>query len=169
MKFSSFPSFPPPRALLGHPPIRAFYHLCPFHQNMSLPDIIRFPALVYNGTVEKQMSLAAVLALVIGGAGASIPKVVMLKRIFKMPIMAGFLASVFGMAVPSASTCTHYGSRQVRIQGDAIGHRTIHERSHQAIRTSGFPTNTAISSQSDCRCRVFPTEIETKHWEGRWF
>ena len=27
MKFPSFPSFPPPQALLGWPPNRAFYHL----------------------------------------------------------------------------------------------------------------------------------------------
>ena len=100
MKFSSFPSFPPPRALLGYLPDRAFYHLHLFHQDMSIPDITRSTALVYTGTVEKRMSLDAVLALVIGGAGASIPEVAILKRIFKMPIMAGFLASIFGMGGP---------------------------------------------------------------------
>ena len=51
--------------------------------------------------IQKGMSLGAVLALVIGGAGASIPEVVMLKRIFKMPILVAFLASVFGIAVSS--------------------------------------------------------------------
>jgi len=45
------------------------------------------------------MSLGAVIALVIGGAGASIPEAVMLKRIFKMPILVAFLASVFGIFV----------------------------------------------------------------------
>jgi uncharacterized membrane protein YraQ (UPF0718 family) len=47
----------------------------------------------------KGMSLGAVIALVIGGAGASIPEVVMLKRIFRFPILAAFLVSVFGMAI----------------------------------------------------------------------
>jgi len=99
MKFSSFPSFPPPPALLGHLPNRAFYHLCLFHQNIPIPDITRSPALRYTDALGKGMSLGAVITLVIGGAGASIPEAVMLKRIFKMPILVPFLASVFGILV----------------------------------------------------------------------
>ena len=49
--------------------------------------------------VGKGMSLGADIALVIGGAGASIPEVVMLKGIFRVPILVAFLISVFGMAV----------------------------------------------------------------------
>jgi uncharacterized membrane protein YraQ (UPF0718 family) len=51
--------------------------------------------------VGKGMSLGAVIALVIGGAGASIPEVVMLKSIFRMPILVAFLLSVFGIAISS--------------------------------------------------------------------
>jgi uncharacterized membrane protein YraQ (UPF0718 family) len=51
--------------------------------------------------VGKGMSLGAVIALVIGGAGASIPEVIMLKSIFRMPILVAFLLSVFGIAISS--------------------------------------------------------------------
>lgn len=47
----------------------------------------------------KGMSLGAIVALVIGGAGASIPEVVMLKRIFKAPLIGAFLAAIFSIAV----------------------------------------------------------------------
>lgn len=49
----------------------------------------------------KGMSLGAVVALVIGGAGASIPEVVMLKRIFKAPLLGAFLSAIFTIAVAS--------------------------------------------------------------------
>lgn len=49
----------------------------------------------------KGMSLGAVVALVIGGAGASIPEIVMLKRIFKGPLLGAFLAAIFSIAVAS--------------------------------------------------------------------
>lgn len=47
----------------------------------------------------KGMSMGAVVALVIGGAGASIPEVVMLKRIFKGPMLGAFLTAIFFIAV----------------------------------------------------------------------
>ena len=47
----------------------------------------------------KGMGIGAVIALVIGGAGASLPEMVMLKRMFHWPILAGFLFSVFGIAI----------------------------------------------------------------------
>ena len=47
----------------------------------------------------KGMGLGAVIALVIGGAGASLPEVVMLRRMFHWPILLAFLASVFGIAI----------------------------------------------------------------------
>ena len=67
---------------------------------MFLPDIIRCPALRSTDTLEKRMSLGAVLALMIGGTGASIPEVVRLRAIFKMPILVGFPVSVFGVGGP---------------------------------------------------------------------
>ncbi len=47
----------------------------------------------------KGMGVGAVIALVIGGAGASLPEVVMLKRMFRWPILSVFLISVFGIAI----------------------------------------------------------------------
>lgn len=49
--------------------------------------------------IGKGMSLGAVVALVIGGAGASLPEMVMLKGLFRAPILLGFLISVFGIAI----------------------------------------------------------------------
>lgn len=49
--------------------------------------------------VAKGMSLGAVIALIIGGAGASLPEVAMLKGIFRLPLLIGFLGSVMFMAV----------------------------------------------------------------------
>ncbi|MCW9033086.1 MAG: permease [Rhodospirillales bacterium] len=47
----------------------------------------------------KGVALGAIAALIIGAAGASIPEVVMLKRMFKLPLMLAFLASVLTIAV----------------------------------------------------------------------
>ncbi|TVO69015.1 permease [Sedimenticola selenatireducens] len=47
----------------------------------------------------KGMGIGAVIALVIGGAGASLPEMIMLKRMFHWPIMIAFLVSVFGIAI----------------------------------------------------------------------
>lgn len=47
----------------------------------------------------KGMSLGAIFALVIGGDGASLPEVIMLKGLFRWPILLAFLSSVFGMAI----------------------------------------------------------------------
>jgi uncharacterized membrane protein YraQ (UPF0718 family) len=49
--------------------------------------------------VAKGMSLGAVIALIIGGAGASLPELAMLKGMFRMPLLIGFICSVMVMAV----------------------------------------------------------------------
>lgn len=49
--------------------------------------------------VAKGLSLGAMMALVIGGAGASLPELIILKRLFKMPLLIAFLAVIFSMAV----------------------------------------------------------------------
>ena len=49
--------------------------------------------------LAKGMSIGAVIALIIGGAGASLPEVAMLKGIFRLPLLIAFLASVMIMAV----------------------------------------------------------------------
>ncbi len=47
----------------------------------------------------KGVALGAIAALVIGAAGASLPEMVMLKRLVRVPLMLAFLASVFTIAV----------------------------------------------------------------------
>jgi uncharacterized membrane protein YraQ (UPF0718 family) len=49
--------------------------------------------------VAKGVSLGAVVALVIGSGGASLPEVIMLKRLFLWPLIIAFLGVIFGMAV----------------------------------------------------------------------
>lgn len=52
------------------------------------------PALIENG-----VSMGSILALTVAGAGASLPEMIMLKKIFKAPIMIFFILSVFTMAI----------------------------------------------------------------------
>lgn len=52
------------------------------------------PALLDGG-----VSMGAILALTVAGAGASLPEMIMLKKIFKLPIMLFFLMAVFSMAI----------------------------------------------------------------------
>lgn len=49
--------------------------------------------------LDKGVSMGAILAITVAGAGASLPEMIMLKRIFKMPIMAFFVITVFTMAI----------------------------------------------------------------------
>lgn len=49
--------------------------------------------------VEKGMGIGAVMALIIGGAGASIPEVTLLASIFKKRLVAAFVITVLGVAI----------------------------------------------------------------------
>ena len=73
----------------------------PFSAVIGVPLYVRVETMipVAIALIDKGMSLGAVVALVIGGAGASIPEVVMLKRIFKLPMLSAFLLAIFWMAV----------------------------------------------------------------------
>lgn len=53
--------------------------------------------------IAKGMSMGAVIALIIGGAGASLPEMAMLKGMFKWPLLVAFIASVMVMAVSAGS------------------------------------------------------------------
>jgi uncharacterized membrane protein YraQ (UPF0718 family) len=74
---------------------------------IPLAAIVGVPLYVRGSTMipiavtltAKGMGIGAVIALVIGGAGASLPEMVMLKRMFHWPILIAFLASVFGIAI----------------------------------------------------------------------
>lgn len=48
--------------------------------------------------VAKGVSLGAVMSLTIGGAGASLPELIILKRLFHWPLMAAFVLVVLGTA-----------------------------------------------------------------------
>ena len=74
---------------------------------IPLAAIVGVPLYVRGSTMipiamtltAKGMGIGAVIALVIGGAGASLPEMVMLKRMFYWPILIAFLFSVFGIAI----------------------------------------------------------------------
>lgn len=54
---------------------------------------------VFIPLMAKGMSIGAVVALTIGGAGASLPEVIMLKHVFRWPLLGAFLAAVFTIAI----------------------------------------------------------------------
>jgi len=74
---------------------------------IPLAAIVGVPLYVRGSTMipiavtltAKGMGIGAVIALVIGGAGASLPEMIMLKRMFHWPILIAFLFSVFGIAI----------------------------------------------------------------------
>lgn len=68
---------------------------------IGVPLYLRVSTMVpiASSLVAKGMSLGAVTALIIGGAGASLPEVAMLKGMFRPPLLIGFIASVMVMAV----------------------------------------------------------------------
>ena len=74
---------------------------------IPLAAIIGVPLYVRGSTMipiamtltAKGMGIGAVIALVIGGAGASLPEMVMLQRMFRWQILLAFLFSVFGIAI----------------------------------------------------------------------
>lgn len=68
---------------------------------IGIPLYIRASTMVGLGPelISSGVSMGAILALTIAGAGASLPEMIMLKKIFKLPIMLFFLVSVFTMAI----------------------------------------------------------------------
>ncbi|MEN1970642.1 permease [Lentibacillus sp. N15] len=53
---------------------------------------------IAEALVSKGMSMGTVIALVIGGAGASIPEVVMLSKLFKKKFLVAFIATILVVA-----------------------------------------------------------------------
>lgn len=68
---------------------------------IGVPLYVRVSTMIpiFIPLMAKGMSIGAVVALTIGGAGASLPEVIMLKRIFKWPLLGAFLSAVFTIAV----------------------------------------------------------------------
>ncbi len=68
---------------------------------IGVPMYIRAETIIPISAVllEKGMGIGAVMALIIGGAGASIPEVTLLASIFEKRLVAAFVITVIGVAV----------------------------------------------------------------------
>jgi len=68
---------------------------------IGIPLYIRAEAVIplSAALVAKGMGLGAVMALIIGSAGASLTEVILLKSIFKRQMIAAFLVVILGMAI----------------------------------------------------------------------
>ncbi len=68
---------------------------------IGIPLYVRVEALIPLADVllDKGMGLGAIMALIIGGGGASLTEVILLKSLFKLPIIVAFLAVVLIMAI----------------------------------------------------------------------
>jgi len=73
----------------------------PISAIVGVPLYIRAESMVglAPALLDKGVSMGSILALTIAGAGASLPEMIMLKKIFKAPIMIFFIISVFTMAI----------------------------------------------------------------------
>ncbi|MBY6224342.1 permease [Ferrimonas balearica] len=68
---------------------------------IGIPLYIRVEALLplVGSLVAKGVSLGAVMALTIGSGGASIPELIMLKRLFRWPLLLAFVLTILVMAI----------------------------------------------------------------------
>lgn len=68
---------------------------------IGIPLYIRAEAVIPLASVllGKGMSVGAVMALIIGSAGASITEVILLKSMFRMPMIVAFVSVILGMAI----------------------------------------------------------------------
>ncbi len=73
----------------------------PISAVIGIPLYVRVEALIplSAALVEKGMGLGPVLALIIGGGGASITEVILLKSMFKTPMIVAFLVVILSMAI----------------------------------------------------------------------
>lgn len=73
----------------------------PIASVIGIPMYIRAEAIlpIANALVSKGMGIGTVIALLVGGAGASIPEVVLLSKLFKRKLVVAFVASILFVAV----------------------------------------------------------------------
>jgi uncharacterized membrane protein YraQ (UPF0718 family) len=64
---------------------------------------------ITSALLEKGMGLGAVVALVVTGMGISLPEVSMLAGLFRVRLVAVFVASVFVVAIGSGMIFAHMG------------------------------------------------------------
>ena len=80
----------------------------PIASVIGIPLYVRAETMIPIGLafIEKGMSTGAVIALVIGGAGASIPEVSMLSAIFKPRLLGAFVVTILMVAVTAGFSYT---------------------------------------------------------------
>jgi len=73
----------------------------PFAAVVGIPLYVRAVTLIPLSAafVAKGMGIGAVMAFMIGSAGASLPEVILLRSLFKTPMIIAFLTVVLGMAI----------------------------------------------------------------------
>lgn len=73
----------------------------PIAAALGVPMYIRAETVIPIGAalIGKGMGVGTVLALVVGGAGASIPEIIILSSIFKRRLVFTFILTVFAVAV----------------------------------------------------------------------
>lgn len=73
----------------------------PLSAIVGIPLYIRAEAVIPLASVlmAKGMGIGAVMALIIGSAGASLTEVILLKSMFRTPMIVAFLAVILGMAI----------------------------------------------------------------------
>jgi uncharacterized membrane protein YraQ (UPF0718 family) len=77
---------------------------------IGIPLYMRVTALLplVGPFVAKGVSMGAIMALVIGSGGASLPEVILLKKLFYWPLLLAFLTVIFSMAVIGGFTFNQF-------------------------------------------------------------
>lgn len=77
------------------------WYSIPIAAIIGIPLYVRTEVLIplSAALANKGMGLGAIMALIIGGGGASITEVILLKSMFRMPMIIAFLVVILGMAV----------------------------------------------------------------------
>ncbi len=73
----------------------------PISAVIGIPLYIRAETLlpISGALVNQGMGVGAVVALIIGGAGASIPEVFLLGKLFKLKLLFAFVVSILTLAI----------------------------------------------------------------------
>ncbi|WP_257266774.1 permease, partial [Endozoicomonas sp. ONNA2] len=73
----------------------------PFAAIIGVPLYIRAEAVIplAAALAAKGMGMGALMALIIGSAGASLTEVILLKSLFRNPMIVAFLVVIFAMAI----------------------------------------------------------------------
>ncbi len=92
----------------------------PLSAVVGIPLYIRAEAVIPLASVlmTKGMGLGALMALIIGSAGASLTEVILLKSMFRIPMIVAFLTVILGMAILIAKWHLNRSQFGIRIDHD---------------------------------------------------